>query len=79
MTATTADLRTLAQIRAGIRHRAEGMGDAHVARKAESTAAYVIKLRNDTDVNARIEAAVIADEWAALAMERAIQGRRAAA
>lgn len=76
MTTTTADLRTLDQIRAGIRHDARGMHDRRVARRAVTTATYRRRLRHDPDIQARVEAAVVADEWKALAAERR---RRAAA
>lgn len=70
MTATTASLRTLDQIRAGIRHDARGMHDRRVARRAVTTATYRRRLRHDPDIQARIEAAVVADEWARIAAER---------
>lgn len=77
MTATTADLRTLSQIRWEVRLAAAGLYAVRTAQLAVDARRVAEILHCGTDANLYVEATVIADEWALIAEERA--GRRAAA
>lgn len=70
MNATTVTLRTLGQIRVTVRNAAAGLSDRRVARKVVTTAMKRKRLRNDADIQLRIEATVVADEWKRIADER---------
>jgi hypothetical protein len=77
VTATTADLRTLGQIRWETRRAAAGMNTAQVHNALASARWGALCLRGGRDTTAYIDASVEADELAVIADERA--GRRAAA
>jgi hypothetical protein len=77
VTATTADLRSLAQIRWEVRQAAAGLHAVRSAQRAADARRHAGNPRTRADAATWVDAAVAADEWALIADERA--GRRAAA